>query len=100
MQTPVQSLEQLARQSRINYTVVEGSDTHQYFMNMKFAEDTLYRMWKELTLNASSDFHRYRLALQKKMNIIKKKFNNINILINQSLGLSNQGAIRTNIVGH
>lgn len=43
MQTPVQSLEQLAKQSRINYTVVESSDTHKYFINMKFAEDTLYR---------------------------------------------------------
>ena len=38
MQTPVQSLEQLSRQSRIAYTVVEGSDTHQYFKNMKHAE--------------------------------------------------------------
>ncbi|XP_026327866.1 uncharacterized protein LOC113236096, partial [Hyposmocoma kahamanoa] len=42
MQTPVSSLEQLARQSRINYTVVESSTIHQYFINMKFAEDTLY----------------------------------------------------------
>ncbi|KOB52153.1 putative ionotropic receptor IR8a, partial [Operophtera brumata] len=40
--TPVSSLEQLARQSRINYTVVEASTIHQYFINMKFAEDTLY----------------------------------------------------------
>lgn len=60
MQSPLQSLEQLARQSRINYTVVEGSDTHQYFINMKFAEDILYRMWKELALNASRDFHKFR----------------------------------------
>lgn len=60
MKTPVQSLEQLARQSRINYTVVEESDTHQYFINMKFAEDTLYRMWKEITLNSSSDELQYR----------------------------------------
>nr|XP_023029499.1 ionotropic receptor 25a [Leptinotarsa decemlineata] len=43
MQAPVQSLEQLARQSRINYTVVKNSDTHKYFINMKYAEDTLYR---------------------------------------------------------
>ncbi|XP_053946392.1 glutamate receptor ionotropic, kainate 2 [Anastrepha ludens] len=61
MQAPVQSLEQLARQSRINYTVVEGSSTHQYFINMKFAEDTLYRMWKELTLNVSEDYQKYRI---------------------------------------
>lgn len=61
MQTPVQSLDQLARQSRINYTVVEGSDTHKYFINMKFAEDTLYRMWKELTLNSTTDQTQYRV---------------------------------------
>ncbi|XP_013164224.1 PREDICTED: glutamate receptor ionotropic, kainate 5 [Papilio xuthus] len=61
MQTPVSSLEQLARQSRINYTVVESSNVHQYFINMKFAEDTLYRVWKEITLNASSDQAQYRV---------------------------------------
>lgn len=61
MQTPVQSLEQLARQSRINYTVVADSDTHQYFRNMKFAEDTLYRVWKEITLNSTHDQARYRV---------------------------------------
>ncbi|KAJ2938705.1 hypothetical protein O0L34_g12034 [Tuta absoluta] len=61
MQTPVSSLEQLARQSRINYTVVEGSTIHQYFINMKFAEDTLYRVWKEITLNATSDQAQYRV---------------------------------------
>ncbi|KAF7269745.1 hypothetical protein GWI33_017263 [Rhynchophorus ferrugineus] len=61
MQAPVQSLEQLARQSRINYTVVKNSEIHEYFINMKFAEDTLYRMWKELTLNASTDDTRYRV---------------------------------------
>ncbi|CAK1554505.1 unnamed protein product [Leptosia nina] len=61
MQTPVSSLEQLARQSRINYTVVEGSTVHQYFINMKLAEDTLYRVWKEITLNATSDQAQYRV---------------------------------------
>ncbi|KAG6459952.1 ionotropic receptor 25a isoform X2 [Manduca sexta] len=61
MQTPVSSLEQLARQSRINYTVVESSSVHQYFINMKFAEDTLYRVWKEITLNATSDQAQYRV---------------------------------------
>ncbi|KOB74356.1 Ionotropic receptor [Operophtera brumata] len=59
--TPVSSLEQLARQSRINYTVVEASTIHQYFINMKFAEDTLYRVWKEITLNATSDQSQYRV---------------------------------------
>ncbi|KAB0792599.1 hypothetical protein PPYR_01851 [Photinus pyralis] len=61
MQSPVESLDQLSRQSRINYTVVRESLTHEYFINMKFAEDTLYRMWKELTLNASTEDKRYRV---------------------------------------
>ncbi|XP_054279381.1 uncharacterized protein LOC128997746 [Macrosteles quadrilineatus] len=61
MQAPVQSLEQLSRQSRINYTVVANSDTHSYFRNMKHAEDTLYRVWKEITLNASSEQSQYRV---------------------------------------
>lgn len=62
MQTPVQSLEQLARQSRINFTVVEGSDTHQYFKNMKIAEDKLYELWKQLTLSSSSEESQYRFV--------------------------------------
>lgn len=46
LQAPVQSLEQLSRQSRINYTVVRDSDTHSFFRNMKNAEDTLYRCFQ------------------------------------------------------
>ncbi|XP_071455793.1 ionotropic receptor 25a-like [Hetaerina americana] len=61
MQSPVQSLDQLARQSRIHYTVVKNSTTHQYFKNMKNAEETLYRVWKELTLNNTNDLSRYRV---------------------------------------
>ncbi|XP_032670681.1 ionotropic receptor 25a [Odontomachus brunneus] len=61
MQSPVQSLEQLARQSRINYTVVANSSAHQYFINMKNAEDKLYTVWKEITLNSTSDQVEYRV---------------------------------------
>lgn len=60
MQSPVQSLDQLSRQSRINYTVVNGSDTHQYFKNMKHAEDKLYELWKGTVLSATSDQTMYR----------------------------------------
>ncbi|XP_034483248.1 uncharacterized protein LOC117788566 [Drosophila innubila] len=80
MQTPVQSLEQLARQSRINYTVVKDSDTHHYFMNMKFAEDTLYRMWKEMALNASRDFRKFRIWDYP----IKEQYGHILLAINSS----------------
>ncbi|XP_029173656.1 ionotropic receptor 25a isoform X2 [Nylanderia fulva] len=61
MQSPVQSLEQLARQSRINYTVLANSSAHQYFTNMKNAEDKLYTVWKEITLNSTSDQVEYRV---------------------------------------
>ncbi|EAT45826.1 AAEL002922-PA [Aedes aegypti] len=61
MQTPVQSLEQLSRQSRIKYTVVKDSDTHDYFKNMKNAEDVLYRMWRNLTLSSGNDQTQYRV---------------------------------------
>ncbi|KAL6267005.1 hypothetical protein P5V15_000085 [Pogonomyrmex californicus] len=61
MQSPVQSLEQLARQSRINYTVLANSSAHQYFINMKNAEDKLYTVWKEITLNSTSDQIEYRV---------------------------------------
>ncbi|XP_017892674.1 ionotropic receptor 25a [Ceratina calcarata] len=61
MQSPVQSLEQLARQSRINYTVQANYTVHQYFMNMKNAEDKLYTVWKEITLNSTSDQVEYRV---------------------------------------
>ncbi len=46
MQTTVQSLEELARQSRINYSVVADSPYMEYFVNMAGAEDELYKKWK------------------------------------------------------
>ncbi|XP_064555995.1 uncharacterized protein Ir8a [Drosophila montana] len=85
MQTPVQSLEQLARQSRINYTVVKDSDTHHFFMNMKFAEDTLYRLWKELALNASRDFRKFRIWDYP----IKEQYGHILLAINSSKPVQN-----------
>ncbi|XP_044745802.1 ionotropic receptor 25a [Coccinella septempunctata] len=85
MQTPVQSLEQLSRQSRINYTVVQDSDTHKYFINMKHAEDTLYRMWKELTLNSSTDDAQYRVWDYP----IREQYGHILIAINDSNPVAN-----------
>ncbi|ROT70491.1 olfactory ionotropic receptor IR8a [Penaeus vannamei] len=44
MQTPVSSLEELAGQSKINYTVLKSTATGQYFQNMAAAEEELYRL--------------------------------------------------------
>ncbi|KAL0280963.1 UNVERIFIED_CONTAM: hypothetical protein PYX00_002104 [Menopon gallinae] len=86
MKSPVESLEQLARQSRINYTVVKDSDAHNFFRNMKKAEDTLYRMWKELTLNASSDQSQYRVWDYP----IKEQYGHILLAIDQTGPVQNQ----------
>ncbi|KAG5868015.1 hypothetical protein JTB14_037908 [Gonioctena quinquepunctata] len=64
MQAPVQSLEQLARQSRINYTVVKNSETHKYFINMKFAEDTLYRKVYYYYYQLKDKFSRVAYSIQ------------------------------------
>ncbi|XP_058175584.1 ionotropic receptor 25a-like [Anopheles ziemanni] len=61
MQTPVKSLEQLSRQNRIKYTVVQNSDTHEYLRNMKNDEDVLYQMWRNLTLSSGNDPAQYRV---------------------------------------
>nr|XP_045609615.1 ionotropic receptor 25a-like [Procambarus clarkii] len=61
MQTPVSSLDELAGQSKINYTVLQSSAIYQYFANMAAAEEELYRVWKELTLNSTSDQSKYRV---------------------------------------
>ncbi len=61
MQTTVQNLEELARQSRINYTVVANTTYMEYFENMAGAEEELYHKWKELTLNSSGNPAKYRV---------------------------------------
>ena len=53
-----------ARQSRINYTVVNDSAYMEYFVNMAGAEEELYNKWKELTLNSSANPSKYRVVHQ------------------------------------
>lgn len=50
MQTNIQGLDELARQSKINYTVVSQTPYLEYFENMASAEEELYLKWKELHL--------------------------------------------------
>ena len=61
MQTTVAGLEALAQQSKINYTVVEGSPYYEYFKNMAGAEEDLYKKWKDMTLASNADQARYRV---------------------------------------
>ncbi|KAG7160957.1 Ionotropic receptor 25a-like 3, partial [Homarus americanus] len=59
--SPVQSLEALAHQAKINFTTTRNSAIYEYFHNMAKAEDELFRVWKELTLNSTSDQSKYRV---------------------------------------
>jgi hypothetical protein len=36
----------------VNYTVVQGSPTHEYFVNMAGAENELYNKWKVNPVNS------------------------------------------------
>ncbi|GLV32024.1 Ionotropic receptor 8a [Carabus blaptoides fortunei] len=96
MQSPVQSLEQLAKQSRINYTVKAESWAHQYFINMKFAEDTLYRLWKELTLNASTAETQYRVWDYP----IREQYGHILLAINDTIPVDNATQGFQKVVDH
>ena len=61
MQTQISGLEELAKQSRINYTVVKDTVYYDYFENMANAEEELYQKWKEISLKDSDDAAKYRV---------------------------------------
>ncbi len=52
-------LEELAQQSKINYSVVANSPYFEYFKNMAGAEEELYKVWKDLTLSSNADQSRH-----------------------------------------
>ena len=54
-QNAFSGLEELAQQSKINYTVVQNSPYLEYFKNMAGAEEDLYKVWKDLTLSSNAD---------------------------------------------
>lgn len=56
MKTPIQSLEELSRQSAVKYSVVQSTSIHQYFKSMKLAEEELYQYDYHFFLNFLNDF--------------------------------------------
>ena len=60
-QDTVKSLEELNRQSKINYTVMKDSPYLEYFENMANAEEALYSKWKEMTLNSGGEETKQRV---------------------------------------
>ncbi|XP_071447959.1 ionotropic receptor 25a [Hetaerina americana] len=64
LDTPIESLDDLAKQYKIQYAPVNGSAAMTYFQRMADIENRFYEIWKEMSLNDSlSDVERAKLAV-------------------------------------
>jgi len=64
LETPVGSLEDLAKQYKIQYAPQNGSATAMYFERMAYIEERFYEIWKDMSLNDSlSERERSKLAV-------------------------------------
>ncbi|XP_036327744.1 ionotropic receptor 25a [Rhagoletis pomonella] len=64
LDTPVESLDDLAKQYKILYAPINGSSAMTYFQRMANIEQRFYEIWKDLSLNDSlSPLERSKLAV-------------------------------------
>jgi len=64
LETPVESLEDLSKQYKIQYAPQNGSATAMYFERMAYIEERFYNIWKDMSLNDSlSELERSKLAV-------------------------------------
>ncbi|XP_046623427.1 ionotropic receptor 25a [Neodiprion virginianus] len=64
LDTPVESLDDLSKQYKIQYAPQNGSSAHTYFQRMSDIEKRFYEIWKDMSLNDSlSDVERSKLAV-------------------------------------
>ncbi|XP_050303158.1 ionotropic receptor 25a isoform X2 [Anthonomus grandis grandis] len=64
LDTPIESLDDLSKQYKIQYAPVNGSSTMTYFQRMADIEARFYEIWKDMSLNDSlSDVERSKLAV-------------------------------------
>ncbi|CAP23262.2 Protein CBR-GLR-7 [Caenorhabditis briggsae] len=64
LEQPISSLDDLAKQYKIEYAPIKGSASETYFRRMAEIEETFYNMWKEMSLNESmSPRDRAKLAV-------------------------------------
>lgn len=64
LETPIENLDDLAKQYKILYAPIKGSEAMTYFERMSQIEDRFYEMWKELSLNDSlTALERSKLAV-------------------------------------
>ncbi|CAH1971639.1 unnamed protein product [Acanthoscelides obtectus] len=64
LDTPIESLDDLSKQYKIQYAPLNGSSTQTYFERMANIEARFYEIWKEMSLNDSlSEVERAKLAV-------------------------------------
>ncbi|XP_066155907.1 ionotropic receptor 25a-like isoform X1 [Euwallacea fornicatus] len=64
LDTPIESLDDLSKQYKIQYAPVNSSSTMTYFQRMADIEGRFYEIWKDMSLNDSlSDVERAKLAV-------------------------------------
>nr|BAR64798.1 ionotropic receptor [Ostrinia furnacalis] len=64
LDTPIESLDDLSKQYKIQYAPLNGSAAMTYFERMAHIEVKFYEIWKEMSLNDSlSDVERAKLAV-------------------------------------
>ncbi|KAK6763794.1 hypothetical protein RB195_024212 [Necator americanus] len=64
LEQPISSLDDLAKQYKIEYAPIKGSASEAYFRRMAEIEERFYNIWKEMSLNESMSLRdRARLAV-------------------------------------
>ncbi|XP_066145499.1 ionotropic receptor 25a-like [Euwallacea fornicatus] len=64
LDTPIESLDDLSKQYKIQYAPINSSSTMTYFQRMADIEERFYEIWKDISLNDSlSDVERVKLAV-------------------------------------
>ncbi|KAK3870062.1 hypothetical protein Pcinc_024667 [Petrolisthes cinctipes] len=64
LDTPIESLDDLSNQYKVQYAPMNGSSTMTYFERMAYIEHKFYEIWKDMSLNDSlSNVERAKLAV-------------------------------------
>ncbi|KAK7085043.1 hypothetical protein SK128_002474 [Halocaridina rubra] len=64
LDTPIESLDDLSNQYKVQYAPMNGTATMTYFERMAYIEHKFYEIWKDMSLNDSmSDIERAKLAV-------------------------------------
>ncbi|KAK4882739.1 hypothetical protein RN001_006058 [Aquatica leii] len=64
LDVPIESLDDLSKQYKIQYAPLNGSAAETYFQRMAAIEERFYTIWKDMSLNDSlSDLERSKLAV-------------------------------------